>query len=130
VRTLLISRASLECGDVFCLSCITEHMDGIRRSFGQRTDSRPVPPDLLQALRKPLADLRKYFEAVRYCKEHPGPEYSCPACSTLLKHRPVKVFDRKALEQTFGLLGTPAEEHEADLGKGTDEPLFVDCSLL
>ena len=88
-----------------------------------------MPPDLLQALRKPLVDLCKYIEAVRYRKEHPGPEYLCPACSRLFKHRPVKVFDGKALEQTFEFMGMP-KERGIDLGKGTGEPLFVDSPLL
>jgi len=104
-------------------------MNEVHRSFNQQSDPRPVPPDLLQALRKPLVDLRKYFEAVRYRKEHPGPEYTCPACNRLLKHRPVRVFDGKTLEQTFELSGT-SEKHDAGPGENSEGPLFVDCPLL
>ncbi|KAF9644162.1 hypothetical protein BDM02DRAFT_3131945 [Thelephora ganbajun] len=68
-----------------------------------------------------------YFEAVRYRKEHPGPEYPCPACNRLLKYRPVKVFDGKALEQTFKSSGTP-EECGVNPGKGSDKPFYMELS--
>ena len=127
---ILPTGASLECGDVFCFSCIADSVDDIHERFNQRLP-RPhsIPPNLLQALRRPLADLPKYFEAVRYRKEHPGPEYTCPACSRLLKYRPVKVFDEEALKETFTIRGTP-EEHDIAPGRGSNGPLFVDCPLL
>lgn len=105
-------------------------MDNVLERFNQQSsDPRPLPPDLLRALRKPLVDLPKYFEAVRYRKEHPGPEYTCPACNRLLKYRPVRVFDEKALKRTFKIWGT-SEERDATPGNGPDESLFVDCPLL
>lgn len=85
-----------------------------------------MPPDLLQALRKPLLDLDKYFQGVRYRKEHPGPEYMCPACSIELKRRPVKVFDRGVLEQVFG---SARARVDTDAGRGSNGVLFVDCLL-
>lgn len=103
--------------------------DALKRFNHQSPDSRPVPPDLLQALRRPLVDLPKYFEAVRYRREHPGPEYTCPACKRLLKYRPVRVFDGKALKRTFEARSA-SEERDAVRRKGSDELLFVDCPLL
>lgn len=116
---------SLECGDVFCFPCITGYVNEIQTRTNQQSDPRPIPPDLLQALRKPLADLCKYFEAVRYRKEHAGPEYICPKCGRLLKHRPVRVFDRNTLEQVFMTPGQCDTDPESN-----DGLLFVDCSLL
>ena len=129
---------SLDCGHVFCRRCVTEHLDKIHDGFIRTfPEYQPIPLDLLQALRNPLTDLAKYFTAFRQRRENPGPQYNCPTCEKVLKHRPVRVFDQAILKDIFKFgtsaasdTGMDAEGDSVTSATRERGELFADYPLL